>query len=331
MDPHLLSSDLGDPFSVVAMFGFELAHLHSPQLFKITRRLIENAGLQGNVLSSRKPGRPSGGYKPATARSIHILESENMRSFSLHFVAPPETDPAKFGLLGGQTMGESIVFSGRTNYLPPDGKATTSIVAEVAQVYPTIYGYQYVIDRTFGPVFHAVGIFYHKFDQKSLAKLSSVEGRRTSSWFNKDKDAISRGVLRDVFPLNLFSEVHRRLSIDGIPLFDWINQDESRGRLEQITRTLWAWHVPESRCIELGDLFESAGLLASSPKPQSAEQNLQSLEEFLKSSKLIGPETLVLRPGDKHGVEVQSPEGRARINNSIEKLKTREKKKTKEE
>jgi hypothetical protein len=70
-----------------------------------------------------------------------------------------------------------------------------------------------------------------------------------------------RGYLRDVFPLNLLTAIHRQRTVDGVPLFDWINADRSRGRLEHIAPTLWAWHVPAERCAALTDVMDAAGMV----------------------------------------------------------------------
>jgi hypothetical protein len=265
MNPDTLKSDDGVPYSVLAVFGPAMDSTTVRDLLNVTRSAIERAALGANALAvhtSRRFGR----YQRITPRLLRSLEGSDLTGFALAYVPPPETDALMLGWIRGQTAhGGGFTFVGRLDLFPPRSAAVLALIADVARIYPVLYGYHYVIDAMYGPDLHAVGIFYSQPGEGASARLTGAEERRTAAWGNRRVTAAPRGILRDVFPLNFLSEVHRKQTVNGVPLFEWIRQDDSRGRLESLTPSLWAWHVPDDRCADLGDTFEAAGLLASTP------------------------------------------------------------------
>jgi hypothetical protein len=262
MEPQLLAGNTEHQNNVVALFGGQRSHRILKDLFTITKEWIERAGVEANTIAVTQSSRPSGGYHRSTPQQLRRVDADDLTGFSLAYMAGPEIDNINLAWLAGETMRDCFVFAGRTQLFVPTAEEVISLVLQVARTYPITYGYQYVIDQSFGPIYHATGMFYQKSGQKSLDQLSPVEARRTSNWCNRREQRMPQGALRDVFPLNLLTEVHRQRVIDGAPLFNWIKQDGSRGRLEIVTPTLWAWHVPEENCVDLGDTLEAAGLFA---------------------------------------------------------------------
>jgi hypothetical protein len=262
MDPCMLVANGEDPRAVLAVFG-KLRNSDTLRgLFDVTHGLIKDAGLAANVVSIDVPKR-YGRHQQLTPRIQRLMERNDITGFSLAHVPSPEVDAVKFGWLEGATAIDGFTITGRASFFSSREKVI-QLALEVARVFPFTYGYHYLIDAAYGPGFHAVGMLYSSPGGKGMPKLVEPERRRTSAWFNDRSEVVPLGKLRDVFPLNLLSIVHRnRVKIDGIPLFDWIGQNNSRGYLAAVTPALWAWHVPEDRCIELGNAFEVAGLLAS--------------------------------------------------------------------
>jgi hypothetical protein len=263
MNPRILVSDKADPRTVLAVFGNLSSNHVLRMLFDLTGGFIERAGLQANVVAVHTPKR-YGRYQVFTERLRRVMARSDISGFALAHVPQPETDASRFGWIEGETTTDGFTITGRTSFFPPTYEAAVCLASQIAQVFPFTYGYQYVIDTAYGPGFHAIGMFYSSLKRKDVPPLPEPERRRTSSWCNNRIEGVPHGVLRDVFPVNLLTDVHRRRLIDGIPLFNWIAQDNSRGRIEQLTPAIWAWHVPDDRCAELGDTLEAAGLFASS-------------------------------------------------------------------
>jgi hypothetical protein len=320
MNPKFLAGRRENPWTVLALFGRIPNGGATRQLFEIARSIIERVGVEMNVMSVHTSKRRQKYYQRRSPKLLKLFNRDDVIGFSAAHVPSADTDAATLGSVLVHSSDHDFVVTARADLLIPTSAALIPIAKEVAEACLIRYGYSYVIDKYYGPFFHAVGMFFRHAFRKDLPPLEGTERKRTGDWSRASDEVKISGVLRDVFPLNFLSEVHRRVIIEGVPLFDWISQDESRGRLEQIIPTLWAWQVPEDKCIEFGDLFESAGLLVPPPPPASPE-DVRKLEELLESGKLVGPGTLVKRPGDKDWVDAQSPRGRARIDGGIKRAK----------
>jgi hypothetical protein len=322
MDPKILAGRRENPWTVVALWGDAINADFARRLFGVARNVIESAGLELNIMGVHTSEKYSKYYKRCTPRLLKSMNKENVIGFSAAHVPSADTDVSRFGWIQVSASRHDWVLSGRTALLSRTSTSIIPIIKQVAAVYPVRYGFSYVIDKFYGPFFHAVGMFFGPASNPSLPPLSGTEKKRTGDW-SRASDAVKiSGILRDVFPLNVLSEIHRTKRVNGVALFDWIGQDDSRGRIEQITPTLWAWHVPEDRCVQLGDQLEAAGLYLPPPPRLTPEQQARELEQFLKSAGLVGPGTLVKRPGDKDWAEAQSPRGQARINSGIRRIRT---------
>ncbi len=262
MDPNFMIGRNENPWTVIILFGGVICGDLPNQLFRIASNIIETAGLELNVLAVHTEKRFSK-YKKCTPQLLRKLQRKDLIGFSAAHVPSGDTDAATLASIMVSASRSQFLVSGHSDLLNPDPTTISPIIRDVETVYPIRYGYQYVIDKYYGPGLHAVGMFlYHYVDKRKLPEFSSSETNRTANWFNRGNEKMPQGALRDVFPLNLLSQIHRSRLIDGIPLFDWIRQDPARGHLENISQALWAWHVPDDKCVELGDKFEAAGLLA---------------------------------------------------------------------
>jgi hypothetical protein len=262
MDPRILKGNRANPHSVVALMSCPPVRSDIPKLFEFTNRLLTNLGHPPNFVAIHR-GERHGRYVRATARMLRAVEHAHVTGFSLVYVPPPETEPTRSGWLQGGTTGKGFTISGRSDILSPDTKVIITLVRELAGLLSVVYGFQYVIDASFGPAFHSMGMLMRTADFHGAVTLPESERTRTSDWFNRWRHLVPLGHLRDVFPLNFLTEIHRKRTMNGVPLFKWIGADPARGSLQQIRPGLWAWQVPEERCAQLGDEFEAAGMLTS--------------------------------------------------------------------
>jgi hypothetical protein len=263
MNPSLLYANGEDPWTVIMLFGRPICTEVVNPLFEIARNIFQEAGLNANVLAVHT-NKGFGKYAHVSDRVISRFRSrEDIIGFSTGYVPPPETDFAKFGVIGAGTPKRGFLVYGRESVLPPVARTATSIAKQVQQCYAITYGYQYVIDRYYGPEHHALGMLLTRPLGKRLADLPEIEVERAARWFNNYERVMPAGYLRDVFPTNFLSEIHKKMEVEGTPLFEWITEGHSRGMLQEISPTLWAWHVPQTKCTDIADQLESLGLLAS--------------------------------------------------------------------
>jgi hypothetical protein len=74
-------------------------------------------------------------------------------------------------------------------------------------------------------------------------------------------------MLRDLFEVNLVSERHTSVRIDGLGyLADWIGALPGRGNLEEIGRGRGLWTLTSAEISNIRPLLNEAGLLFSCPE-----------------------------------------------------------------
>jgi hypothetical protein len=208
-------------------------------------------------------GESFGKYRRLTKQAERTLEHEDLTGVALSHVPPQATDPTQLELLSASAGLSQFKFNGRIEFVDLDA-ITSMVVPAVTAIYPGTYGYGYILDAAYGPGFHAVGMLYMCWpDRDKVPSLPRDEEKRCSRWFPSDQrnEALAKGLLRDVYPMNYLTDVHTRHKIDGQRLFDWIEHDTARGTLAKIRPGAWLWRVAEDRCMELGERLQAAGLL----------------------------------------------------------------------
>ena len=265
MNSTILRGDGKDPHTMLMLFCPPPEHKAVLGLFDLTSSLLNQLGYAPNYVGFNR-GKRYGRYKRITARELTKIKQQDVTSFALAYVPLPETNPIACNWLEGQIHSDGFSLSGRADLLLPTSEVIIPLVLEARRHLSITYGFQYVIDAFYSPAFHANGIIYHQPNRKGPPPLPESEEDRMAAWMNHRKELMPLGHMRDVFPLNLLTEIHRKRSFEGMPLFDWIGKSRSRGRLEQITTGLWAWHVPEEKCDTLGNSFDAAGMLTSGEK-----------------------------------------------------------------
>lgn len=70
-----------------------------------------------------------------------------------------------------------------------------------------------------------------------------------------------KGMLLDVFPLNVLSDVHLRQLVDGVELRQWIQLNTGSESLLELSERCFAWHVDEVELSRLSAVLAGAGLI----------------------------------------------------------------------
>ena len=116
------------------------------------------------------------------------------------------------------------------------------------------YGYQRLFKK--GPSFFPMGVCVG-------TKHGEIEEDWLTRWDDEyfmDDGTYKTGDLRDIFPLNILSQTHKERTVDGIPLFDWIQQDPDRGRIIPV-QDVWAWFIDLDKVDKVRDIFIQKHLL----------------------------------------------------------------------
>lgn len=264
MNPDVYKGQMTDLRSTMVMYGGLTSADMIRNIHKAINILFNLLGYPANVMAVSRNNKHTR-YHRSSERAMAVLKKEDLTSISLAYVPTHSTDALRSGLLlaGGGMQGPSganVILEGKINIVNLDIMAG-KIIPSIADVYPTIYGYSYVLDAPYGPDFHVVGVGFGSPKTRQVPLLPESDKERGSRWFNQHEQAIPQGILRDVFPVNYLTEIHSTKKIGGRLLFDWITQDSSRGVLTEVKPNGWLWRVPEERCLEIGKQFESAGLL----------------------------------------------------------------------
>ena len=94
--------------------------------------------------------------------------------------------------------------------------------------------------------------------------LSLQERDQIGKWKNEycfDDGNYRTGLLRDVYPFNIFVQTHLNEKVGKQTLEQWINNDPRHGVLEKITDNHWLWSIAPENIPAAQETLQEAGLL----------------------------------------------------------------------
>ena len=145
---------------------------------------------------------------------------------------------------------------------------TCELLRLAVQVLGAEYGYGFLRDDLCFPAAYCQGVGWisSEFTETNRRESEEIGGWRqfvteeqlwTGPW----------PLLRDLFQVNLISERHTSVRIEGLGyLLDWIAADPGRGRLEDVGEGRWLWVLPDKELFDTRPLLYEAGLLFSYQK-----------------------------------------------------------------
>ena len=129
------------------------------------------------------------------------------------------------------------------------------------------YGYGFLRDDLCFPMAYCWGMSSgHDFTETASQDADEIAGwrdfvREGQLWTGKWP------LLRDLFEVNLISERHTSVPIEGLGyLTDWIGSGRGRGRLEDVGEGRWLWILTDQELFDTRPLLYEAGLLFSYQK-----------------------------------------------------------------
>ena len=117
----------------------------------------------------------------------------------------------------------------------------TKITRDFSLFFKPRYGYLFQRDYKKGPEWYPFGTSCNlKWDDPEISAINcwSLAYRRKNGQYRS-------GDMRDIYPLNVLSEAHNERIVEEKSLFDWINEEPSRGKLTLLANNLWVWWVEE--------------------------------------------------------------------------------------
>lgn len=128
-----------------------------------------------------------------------------------------------------------------------------NVSKKISYPYGIVYGAKRVADA-----------FYYA-EGENLVRLFPYEN---SSIFKKETPGRFKGearyrgdMLRMVYPCSMLNEKHLRIKIQGMPLGEWIADEQGRGSLRKICNDLWLWEVGKDDIDHVSKLCGDAGIL----------------------------------------------------------------------
>jgi hypothetical protein len=95
-------------------------------------------------------------------------------------------------------------------------------------------------------------------------RLSDEERKKIGRWMHQyrfEDGDYKTGLLRDVYPHNIFVETHLTQRVGNQTLRAWIESGASHGRLEKLTNQHWLWSLDPDQIPHAQEILQEAGLL----------------------------------------------------------------------
>jgi hypothetical protein len=132
------------------------------------------------------------------------------------------------------------------------------------------YGFGYAREYGLGPDYFSVGYAY----RSGAAEIDQKDWIRLTAWSNDmvgdptdrpDRYRHARGLILDIFPMNVLSDIHLRQPVGSLTLKDWILGNTGPESLIEIGPTCYCWFVPAAKMAEISARLDEFGLLIASP------------------------------------------------------------------
>ncbi len=139
----------------------------------------------------------------------------------------------------------------------------TNLIREIAQYFKANYGIIYGRELAKGPGLYAFGII-SGLETFSQSPEIQKERKNIGEWFRRYgflDGGYVQGQLRDIYPMNLLSEVHLNQPVFNTTLKHWIETSPSHGELSPLTEVLWQWWVPEENINTVRESLRETGII----------------------------------------------------------------------
>jgi hypothetical protein len=186
---------------------------------------------------------------------------EGVRGFSLYRLVPGGDIPGYDWSVNAEVYQQEsyCIIGARSSIAPIPGDSMLSIGRTLIRDLSPVYGIGFRREMSLGPSLYAMG------GCMGLQPWGAEkpEGDRIERWrtFGIEQRVYETGLLRDVYPWNLLTHLQLNQQIDGIPLGQWIEQDQNCGSLSVLVNNIWLWEVPEAQMRRVRLALGKAGIV----------------------------------------------------------------------
>ncbi|MDR0605606.1 MAG: hypothetical protein LBG80_15010 [Bacteroidales bacterium] len=139
------------------------------------------------------------------------------------------------------------------------------LLLKLSSLLHSCYSVYFEIPYDVSPYFFSLGIVagdYYKYFLLNSPDNSAEKGLRFCRWgTGLNEKVYLRGVIRDVYQLNILCKVQAYFPFDGTPLIDCVRSGKVEGTIEEITPERFLWTVPKDNIPDTTEKCEKAGFL----------------------------------------------------------------------
>ena len=134
-----------------------------------------------------------------------------------------------------------------------------ALSCQIGAMFGPVYGIGFQRRLMEGPTLYAygmsAGLGYSGADRIEMSRIGTWMRERMAQ--NRHKT----GMLRDVYPLNLLTQVHLEQEVERQSLHDWISRSTARGQLVDLGGGQWIWRLADDLIEKVRVSLRSAGLI----------------------------------------------------------------------
>ncbi|MDP4840325.1 MAG: hypothetical protein NWR43_01930 [Alphaproteobacteria bacterium] len=236
----------GTVANVLALHYIDPENLDGEKWFKFVEKWILNHGLTPTKMSGK------GSKSIAYSRGKKALEKDDFLWFkdrSISILALPSDErvsteifdfimSSDISVENGFKRSECL-FCWDDQIVPWDDSYIKKILKDVLHFFKAKYGYAFQRKFDLGPSLYPAGVI-------SGLDYGRKERKEITNWDNLgllEHSLYQPHMIRDVYPLNFLSPQHLKAPIGDQTLEQWIQEDPSRGTLEELLPNFWCWSV----------------------------------------------------------------------------------------
>jgi hypothetical protein len=217
-------------------------------------RCFTTANIQPDIVSC--------GVTAQKSKKVSIEEAKKVVHGRVCDVGLYATRPGYKQLVFGWRMTADLnMTKGRTAILAWEAGLLDSIeiAKQMAGIFGPVYGIGFQRPFAKGPALYAygmsAGLGYSGTDRIEMNRIGAWMRERMAQ--NRHKN----GMLRDVYPLNLLTQVHLDQEVERHSLHDWIKETQERGQLVDLGNKQWIWRLPDASVENVRSSLRSGGLI----------------------------------------------------------------------
>jgi hypothetical protein len=246
---------LSDERFVLVFYGIDPSPKSAEQFFLAASEWFTDLGFPPDKLGIGGKGHSGkvGDYRRVISKLQKTSFSE-VKDFSMYASKPNAFIP-----------GEDYFVSANFARADPDGgyavialprsrmtkEVWLPVAHKIVQNLRPAYGLAFNRELALGPVWYALGVCYGGDPVPTGAAYD--EALNISRWCDTGmaKKVYRHGLLRDVYPWNFLTQSQLDLKVEGLPLQEWIQKQDCRGLLSQLTDDMFLWELTEEQIPEV--------------------------------------------------------------------------------